>query len=107
MAAPARGRSGRPDPLLPNDSRRATHHYHGVLPAGRTPAAFITGVPGISTATAAALSSMVWFQTASGVLDANNYDLDADRGPQHPCWVAQGSINDNPVDVANLDYTDT
>jgi hypothetical protein len=74
---------------------------------GSPPSVFIAGLPGILTITAADISGMVWHQTANGVTDAINYDLDADRGLQHPCWIADGSINDNPINVVHLPYADT
>ena len=75
-------------------------------PIGATPSAFLNDNLG-GGKSAARISRAVWIQTASGQLDANNYDLDADRGLFHPCWEAGGSINDNPINVKTLDYSKT
>jgi hypothetical protein len=45
-------------------------------------------------------------EIASGVLDAINYDLDADRGFQFGCWSTNGSIDSDPVGVQYLAYED-
>jgi hypothetical protein len=74
-------------------------------PPGAKPSAFLTGVENVVRA--ATVSKAVWMQTVSDQLDANNYDLDADRGLFHACWTVNGSINDNPINVAILDYSDT
>jgi hypothetical protein len=52
----------------------------------------------------AAVSLSLWRQIAAGQHDSQNLDLDADRGSAHPCWVARGSIRDNPVDVLILGF---
>ena len=75
-------------------------------PPGSKPSVFLTGIAGEVT-TAPDLSAMMWLQTVSGKLDAQNYDLDADRGILHECWIVEGSINDTPINVVELDYAET
>lgn len=48
----------------------------------------------------------LWQQMARGESDSANLDLDADRSFLHPCWATAGSINDDPVGVVVLAYTD-
>jgi hypothetical protein len=74
-------------------------------PSGAAPGVFLTGTG--SVVAASQVSTSVWMQTVSNQLDATNYDLDADRGHLHPCWTTGGSINDDPIDVVVLDYSDT
>lgn len=76
-------------------------------PTGSSPAAIINGVPGASPFSASMTAVRVWWQIVNGFQDSQNYDLDADRGSQHPCWNATGSITDNPIGVVNLAYQDT
>jgi hypothetical protein len=73
---------------------------------GATPLAIFSGIGGGGQLSAKSVSIPLWWQVATGVDDADNYDLDADRGWQHPCWRTGGSITDQPVDVFALDYTD-
>ncbi|MEK5131982.1 MULTISPECIES: hypothetical protein [Bacillus] len=48
----------------------------------------------------------LWIQMAYNSSDSANLDLDADRGFKHLCWRTIGSINNDPVDVDLLKYTD-
>jgi hypothetical protein len=75
-------------------------------PPGSKPSVFLTGISGEVT-TAPDLSARMWIQAVSGELDARNYDLDADRGILHACWTVEGSINDTPISVVELEYADT
>lgn len=79
----------------------------GPYPVGTDPAAIIGGTPGEGSPTASGTAFRLWWQIARGVQDAQNDDLDADRGYQHPCWYVTGSINDDPLGVATLGYGDT
>lgn len=74
---------------------------------GASPAAVLAQVPNANSTSGADVSLMVWTQLANGVLDAQNLDLDADRGWRHPCWVADGSITDQPIAVLDLGYDET
>jgi hypothetical protein len=77
-------------------------------PTGATPNIFVGpplhNAPAVPTASRAAVQT--WLQIAKGELDALNYDLDADRGFQFPCWSTQGSINSDPVGIQILAYKD-
>lgn len=53
---------------------------------------------------AATVTLGLWGQIAAGERDSRNVDLDADRGFGHPCWAAQGSVQDDPIGVVVLDY---
>ena len=77
-----------------------------VYPPGAAPGAFLTPGEG-GVAIGAHISGAVWKQVAAGQRDAVNFDRDADRGLFHPCWTAGRSINDTPIDVVVLDYSDT
>ncbi|WP_242394436.1 hypothetical protein [Anaeromyxobacter oryzisoli] len=77
------------------------------LPAGATPDAVLLGVAGAPLETASDTALRVWDQLARGVLDANNLDLDADRGWHHACWSTGGSIDDVPLAVDVLPYAAT
>jgi hypothetical protein len=48
----------------------------------------------------------LWEQMVLRSLDTSNLDLDADRAFTHLCWATGGSINDNPVVVKILAYTE-
>ncbi|MET0933659.1 MAG: hypothetical protein ABWX56_08095 [Mycetocola sp.] len=74
--------------------------------AGATPSAILSGLGGGGQLSAKSVSLPLWWQVATGVDDADNYDLDADRGWRHPCWHTGGSITDQPVDVVVLGYGD-
>jgi hypothetical protein len=75
--------------------------------AGATPAAILTGIGGGGQYSAPSVSIPVWLQVVAEELDADNLDLDSDRGWRHPCWATGGSIEDQPVAVVNLPYADT
>jgi len=75
-------------------------------PSGQTPGVIFTGVPEGPVTTAASLSTALWRQMAVGDLDGNNLDLDADRAWSHPCWTADGSIDDQPLAVTVLPYSE-
>ncbi|MEU1458365.1 hypothetical protein [Streptomyces avermitilis] len=75
-----------------------------LYPDHAAPDVFITGAGELAVLTAPALSAEIWRQMAIGELEANNLDLDADRGAAHPCWATGGSINDQPLAVDVLDY---
>jgi hypothetical protein len=72
-----------------------------------TPAAVLARVPVVAVVSAADVSEHVWLQMARGERDSSNLDLDADRGWRHPCWTAEGSINDQPINVRTLGYDET
>lgn len=74
--------------------------------AGATPSAILSGLGGGGQLSANSVSLPLWWQVATDVDDADNYDLDADRGWRHPCWRTGGSITDQPVDVVALGYGD-
>lgn len=74
--------------------------------SGATPAAILTGIPGGGQLSANSVSLSLWAQVVSDTFDADNLDLDADRGWRHPCWKVQGSIDDQPLDVVPLAYDD-
>lgn len=74
--------------------------------AGAAPQAILSGLGGGGQFSAKSVSIPLWRQVVTGVDDADNYDLDADRGWRHPCWQTGGSINDQPVDVVALGYND-
>lgn len=71
--------------------------------SGMAPSAFVEPSPHAAPL-ACDLALQTWLQIARGELDANNDDLDADRGFRHPCWRAQGSIHDDPLAVQALAY---
>jgi hypothetical protein len=73
---------------------------------GALPAVFLGG-EATGGGNASQLSMAVWRQAASRTRDAGNYDLDADRGLRHACWRTKGSIDDNPVNVVVLNYSET
>jgi len=103
--------------LQPADSINTLHKYPGSAteqpasamnyPPLATPEAFLTGVPGNSLMTSVQVSTSVWQQMAANVTDAENYDMDADRALQHPCWTVSGSINNKPLNVIGLPYAET
>jgi hypothetical protein len=73
---------------------------------GASPNAFAVEAYVQQSPTAARFALPLWRQIARGEQDSTNYDLDADRGNNHPCWATGGSIDDNPVDVVVLGYED-
>lgn len=73
---------------------------------GTKPSAILSGLGGGGQLSANSVSIPLWWQVATGVDDADNRDLDADRGWRHPCWQTGGSITDQPVDVVMLGYGD-
>jgi hypothetical protein len=103
--------------LPPTNSAEEAHEYPqtpleqptvtmSAYPPGATPDAFLTaGEAGVGVAPH--VSGAVWKQVAAGQRDSVNYDRDADRGLFHRCWTVGRSINDNPIDVVILDYSDT
>jgi hypothetical protein len=77
-------------------------------PAGATPEVFTgPGTPDTILPTASGTAIQTWKQIMRGEQDATNYDLDADRGYQFPCWSVAGSIDDDPVNVQALAYDET
>jgi hypothetical protein len=95
-------------PLLPDDGPRFDEYPETAselplsdvgYPQGSAPSVILGG-----QRSASSISLPVWFQIAEGGLDADNLDLDADRGWRHPCWTLEGSISDQPLDVRVLDY---
>jgi hypothetical protein len=73
--------------------------------SGAAPSVFIgPASPLASVPTASRAAAQTWLQIARGDLDAQNYDMDADRGFQFPCWTVQGSIHDDPLAVQILPY---
>jgi hypothetical protein len=76
-------------------------------PVGTTPAAIVARVTQAGLVSAADIGEFVWYQMANGDMDSTNLDLDADRGWKHPCWDADGSITDQPIDVRILPYDET
>jgi hypothetical protein len=98
-------------PLLPDNGPRFDEYPTTALefPQGATvyqpgsaPSAILSG-----QWSASSVSLPVWFQIAQDAIDSDNLDLDADRGWRHPCWTANGSIADQPLDVRALDYSET
>jgi hypothetical protein len=71
---------------------------------GASPNAFAVETHMQESPTAAHFAIPLWLQMATGDQDSTNFDLDADRGNNHPCWATGGSIDDNPVDVIVLGY---
>jgi hypothetical protein len=93
-------------PSTPTEQPFSDLPGYGYAPQA-SPGAFVNPAPGQTTPTATDISSAVWRQLATGSLDADNYDLDADRGLRHPCWTTGGSINDIPLTVIFLAYAQT
>ena len=105
-------------PHLPTqDSAEGAHEYPktaleqptvttSVYPSGAAPGVFLTPGEG-GVAIGAHISGAVWKQVAARQRDSVNFDRDADRGLFHPCWIAGRSINNQPIDVVVLDYSDT
>jgi hypothetical protein len=81
-------------------------------PTGSLPKIFISSPPpnvsraDLALPNASRTAVQTWSQISRGELDATNYDLDADRGFQFPCWSMKGSINNNPISVQILAYED-
>ncbi|AHG92363.1 hypothetical protein J421_4828 (plasmid) [Gemmatirosa kalamazoonensis] len=76
-------------------------------PVGASPAIFVDGAAVYSPATGAPeVAVRVWLQIARGVLDSENFDLDADRRAHAPCWQVHAgtSIDDDPLQVETLPY---
>jgi hypothetical protein len=73
---------------------------------GASPAAILTGIAGGGQLSANSVSLPIWSQVTEGTLDAENLDLDSDRGWRHPCWRPDVSIADQPLGVVTLDYQD-
>jgi hypothetical protein len=111
-----------PEPWPHRPERDPTPAYHGypitplenpvsagaMYPPNASPDVFIASSPGnVGSVTASAVALSVWRQIVRGQRDAENYDLDADRGQRHPCWATAGSIDDDPVGVDTLAYSDT
>lgn len=69
------------------------------FPFGATPDSFL-----LHSTTRVTLP--LWEQIARGQADTQNFDQDADRGLGHACWATGKSIDDDPVDVNILTYTD-
>jgi hypothetical protein len=73
---------------------------------GSAPSVILIGQGGSGRQSASSVSLPVWFQIAEGTVDADNLDLDGDRGWRHACWATGGSITDQPLDVRFLDYSE-
>lgn len=73
---------------------------------GSAPSVILSGQGGSGQQSASSVSLPVWFQITEQTLDADNLDLDADRGWRHACWAADGSITDQPLQVRFLDYSE-
>ncbi|QNB01218.1 hypothetical protein [Massilia sp. Se16.2.3] len=106
----------RPDPDPPANFYRyppavTEHPASGWGPylADARPDAFIgpVGPNGCCRPTACDSALQSWLQIARGDFDADNLDLDADRGVRHPCWAVDGSIASDPVSVRPLPYPET
>ncbi|MDX0009880.1 hypothetical protein RWA06_25980 (plasmid) [Sinorhizobium meliloti] len=76
-------------------------------PTGSTPAAVLARVPHVEFRSAADICESLWLQMANDDVDSSNLDLDADRGWLHPCWTADGSITEQPINVRVLTYDET
>lgn len=82
--------------------------FHPQFGLGATPSAFIHGQPP-SAPGAGALGIEAWTRHLEDPnADSASHNLDADRGPNDPCWrVLSGtSITANPVAISTLAYTD-
>jgi hypothetical protein len=75
-------------------------------PATLPPFVVMDGLPGLSLPTSAGVAMRVWEQIVQRIEDSSNLDLDADRGFGHACWATRGSIDDNPVDVEILAFSE-
>jgi hypothetical protein len=116
LAIPSPSATGWPH-LSTQDSAEDAHEYPttpleqpavtaGGYPPGAAPGAFLRPNQG-GVAIGAHVSGAVWKQVAARQRDSLNFDRDADRGLFHPCWTARRSIDDQPIDVVLLDYSDT
>jgi hypothetical protein len=98
-------------PRRPEKHPVATYHLRPTSPVEypvQRPSLFATNSkPSIFFSQATTTALTMWAQNASGQHDTANLDLDADRGFNHPCWRAGGSIDDNPVAVDVLQYGET
>lgn len=85
-----------------------TYHLYPVSPfeqPTQTPSPYAGGAaPSAFLTRATSVSLGQWQQVARDDHDSQNLDLDADRGNGHPCWTAQDSVNNDPVNVLILGY---
>jgi len=80
----------------------------GPYPIEASPDAFVGPAgPNTPAPTACGIALQTWLQIMRGELDADNLDLDADRGIRHPCWAANGPISSDPLSVRPLPYHET
>jgi hypothetical protein len=98
-------------PRRPEKNPVKTYHLPPTSPVEypvQRPSLFPThSAPDIFVNQATNTALAVWAQNAGGQHDTTNLDLDADRGFNHPCWRADGSIDDDPVSVDILHYVET
>ncbi|MCU1474147.1 hypothetical protein [Amnibacterium sp.] len=87
-----------PTSVIEGPSRRPSP-----FPPGAVPAIALDATGPLSAGTVALT---LWAQAVTGTVDDVNLDLDADRGFQHPCWDAVGSVADQPIQVRDLSYSD-
>jgi hypothetical protein len=98
-------------PRRPEKRPVDTYHLPPTSPVEypvRPPSLFATNsTPDVYLSQATTTALTMWAQDASGQRDTANLDLDADRGFNHACWRAVGSIDDDPVSVEILHYEET